>query len=531
MRGGPPHRVAASRPEPLSTGSRLPVPDRLEDHPLDRSIARRVLAGGLAIGWLAEFVLDGPAYGVNVLILVSATLGAGWLLRRQGRAPDPLDAWLPASALILAAFVAVRGDPFLAVVDTLGALAFLGATLVAFSGLAVTRRSASVVATMAALTLESMIAGATRILPAARPAIDIRSARIPDRLAPIARGLLLALPLGLIFAILFASADPIFRQGLSDVLGWRIDLGSFGGRLLFIVACSWFAAGLLSVAAVGLPDVERASLGAAARTTTIVPAGSLGTAEALIVLVVVDAVFATFVGLQVAYLFGGQSTLVAAGLTYSDYARRGFFELVAAACLAGAVAVVLEATVAHRSRSYLAALLALLGLTAVVLVSAALRLRLYQDAYGWTELRLYVLTAIVALAAALALMTALVVLGRMRWLGHGLAVIGVVALVGLNVAAPAGFVAARNVERVLDPSLVAPGGHAGLDAGYLGVLPDDAVPVLVGALGALPERERRDVLAVLEDRRRELATDPAFGSPFAWNLGRETARTALDTLP
>jgi hypothetical protein len=318
---------------------------------------------------------------------------------------------------------------------------------------------------------------------------------------------------------------------LSDVLGWRIDLGGFGGRLLFIVACSWFAAGLLSVAAVGLPRVERASLGAAARATTIVSAGSIGTAEALIVLVVVDAVFATFVGLQIAYLFGGQSTLVAAGLTYSDYARRGFFELVAAACLAGAVAVVLEATVARRSRSYLAALLALLGLTAVVLVSAALRLRLYQDAYGWTELRLYVLTAIVALAAALALMTALAAFGRMRWLGHGLAVIGLVALVGLNLVAPAAFVAARNVERVIDPSLVAPGGHAGLDAGYLGVLPDDAVPVLVGSLDALPARERQDVLAVLEERRRELATDAAFQSPFAWNLGREAARTALDTLP
>jgi hypothetical protein len=52
------------------------------------------------------------------------------------------------------------------------------------------------------------------------------------------------------------------------------------------------------------------------------------------VLVVIDAVVGLFVGLQIAYLFGGQSTIVAAGMTYSDYARRGFFELVAAACLA-----------------------------------------------------------------------------------------------------------------------------------------------------------------------------------------------------
>ena len=288
---------------------------------------------------------------------------------------------------------------------------------------------------------------------------------------------------------------------------------------------------MLSVAAVGIPEVSRSSLGAAARTGIVVPAGRLGAAEALVVLLVIDAVVGLFVGLQVAYLFGGQSTLVAAGMTYSDYARRGFFELVAAACLAGAVVVVLEATVARRSRPYLVALLGLLALTAVVLVSAALRLRLYQDAYGWTELRLYVLTTIVSLAAALVLMTGLAVANRMRWLGHGLAVIGVVALVALNVLAPSAFVAARNVERVIDPTLVAPGGHAGLDATYLGVLPDDAVPVLVEALPALPARERQAVLAILHERKSELATDPAFASPAAWNLGREQARASLATLP
>jgi hypothetical protein len=195
------------------------------------------------------------------------------------------------------------------------------------------------------------------------------------------------------------------------------------------------------------------------------------------------------------------------------------------------VVVVLESTVARRSRPYLVALLALLGLTAVVLVSAALRLRLYQDAYGWTELRLYVFTTIGALAVALVTMTVLALRGRMRWLGHALAVIGVVALVSLNVIAPAAFVAARNVERVIDPRLVPPDGHAGLDAAYLAVLPDDAVPVLVEALPSLPMPERRQVQVLLEARRLELATDPAFASPATWNLGREAARQALSTLP
>lgn len=498
---------------------------------MDRPIARGVLAGGLALGILAEIVLDGPAYGLNIPILTAAILALGWSFRRRGRALDPVDAWLPVTALILAAFVAVRGDPFLALLDTFGAVAFVGASLVAMSGLPVTRRSASAIAASGAWSLEAVAAGAPRAMAVARPGSNGPRGRLPARAATLGRGLLLGVPLALMFAVLFASADPIFRRGLDDLLGWRIDLGSVAGRILFTLSCAWLAAGALSLAAVGIPALERSSLGAAVRTRVTVQAGGLGVAEALIVLAVIDLVVGAFVVLQVAYLFGGLDTLAAAGMTYSDYARRGFFELVAAACLAGAVVVALETTVARRTQPYLAAMLALLALTALVLVSAAFRLRLYQDAYGWTELRLYVLVTIGALAVSLAVMAALAVRDRMRWLGHGLAVIAVVALVALNLAAPAAFVAQRNVERVIDPSLVPADGHAGLDAAYLRVLPDDAVPVLVTAMPSLPSAERTDVARLLRDRRRELDLDPAFASPAAWNLGRERARESLRSVP
>lgn len=340
--------------------------------------------------------------------------------------------------------------------------------------------------------------------------------------------MLIGIPLALIFAVLFASADPIFRRGLDDVLGLRVDLGSFPGRILFVVASAWFALAMLAVASGGIPALERgSSLGAASSAPSIDRLRALGTVEALVILLAVDLVVAAFVGLQVAYLFGGLDTLAAIGMTYSDYARRGFFELVAAACLACAVVVGLEATVERRSRPYLAALLALVALSAVVLVSAAMRLRLYQDAYGWTELRLYVLVAIASLGMALVATAALVVVDRTRWLGHALAVIGVVALVGLNLIAPSAVVAEHNIARVLDPSLVPDGGHTGLDLDYLSVLPDDAIPVVVAALPGLPEPDASIIRTFLEERRVELAVDPAYHGLAAWNLGRERARAAL----
>jgi len=118
----------------------------------------------------------------------------------------------------------------------------------------------------------------------------------------------------------------------------------------------------------------------------------------------------------------------------------------------------------------------------------------------------------------------------MRWLGHGLAGIAVVALIALNLVAPGAFVAIRNVERAIDPSLIAPGGETRLDPEYLGILPDDAVPVLVEALPRLPESDRRAVIRLLLERRDALKTDPAFAGPASWNLGRERARSALESI-
>ena len=48
-----------------------------------------------------------------------------------------------------------------------------------------------------------------------------------------------------------------------------------------------------------------------------------------------------FVFIQIKYLFGGQASIAAQGFTYAEYARSGFFELLAVAVIAF---VLLQAT-------------------------------------------------------------------------------------------------------------------------------------------------------------------------------------------
>ena len=103
---------------------------------MDRSIARRLLAGGLALGLLAELVLDGPAYGLNIVILVAATLGGRMAAAPTRARPGPARCvapgrrrWSSRRSWRSAATRSSRSS------TRVGALAFAGASLVAFSGL------------------------------------------------------------------------------------------------------------------------------------------------------------------------------------------------------------------------------------------------------------------------------------------------------------------------------------------------------------------------------------------------------------
>jgi hypothetical protein len=358
----------------------------------------------------------------------------------------------------------------------------------------------------------------------------------------------IAIPVLFVFGSLFSAADVAFDRLMGSLFSWNVDLGEVPIRLSVAFLIAWAVAGLLGVAsgslrttiddaaappagplpqslgaaAVGLPDESGRPLST--------PMIRLGAIESATILIAVDVLFAVFVILQVAYLFGGLDTLAATGLPYAQYARSGFFELVWVALLAGGLLAIVHAIAARRTAALVGAGLTLAGLTAVVLASALLRLRIYQDAYGWTELRFYVLATIVWLGIGIGITIALLARDGMRFLLHGLAIAAIVVLVGINVVGPSRLIAEQNVARILDPSLVPPDGKSGLDVAYALRLGDDAVPALVMALPALDPSDRAALLRRLLLRRDALAAEETTGWPSS-NIGRELARRALANLP
>lgn len=138
-----------------------------------------------------------------------------------------------------------------------------------------------------------------------------------------------------------------------------------------------------------------------------------------IVLGVVLAVYAMFCAVQFVYLFAGAG--LPDGLTYSEYAREGFWQLVVVSGINLLLFGILLRFVA-RTRWFGTMLSGLLAATALLLVSAILRLGMYINAFGLTWLRLLSAWFIIYLAVTL-------VLCAVRMIKEKLPLIAVCALV------------------------------------------------------------------------------------------------------
>jgi hypothetical protein len=494
--------------------------DTTAPHPRIRH-AIRVVGAGAALGVIGQLLFFDIGAGINVPIAVAIILVGGWLLRDRSTPPALSDAWLGPTAIAFAAFVAIRADPAIATLDILTSVTLTGAALASFGGRPVVSRAFGSIVALAIKTIGWILTGAAAAIGSARRELPWSRSTIggASPAVPILRGIALAVPILLLFVVLFASADAVFAELVDDLFGWQLDLDEAIGRFVLGAAFGWLVAGGLALAASRPPEVAR---------TTATEGWRPGTTELVTVLVAVSALFLVFVGLQAAYLFGGLDTLEATGLTYAEYARRGFFELVAVAMLAGGLVIGAERLARDRTRALVGGAIVLTALTAVVVLSALLRLRLYQEAYGWTELRLYVLGTIVLLAIGVLGLVVTLVADRVRWIGHVLVIAALAIGVVLNVIGPARFITEQNVARTLDPSLVPPDGYSGLDVWYASSLGDDAVPALLRAIPVLGDGEADEVRRQLGSRLDRLRREDGLNAWQGWNAGRSAARDALE---
>jgi hypothetical protein len=452
----------------------------------------------LAIGVWGDLLLTWPL-GLGAALAAGGCVVAFVRLNRASL--DPGRSLAAAAALTAAAGLAWRDSSVLATLD----LAVLAAAL----GLLATGPTA-VRASLAGLTARAArsagyVLGGAPLVVGGLPWAHLRSGRFWRLAFAVLRGLLVAGPVVLVFAVLLANADAVFALRMRELIA--IDLLSLGRHVLVAAALSWFAAGLLGAGS-SRPGTlpERPSW-----LTT-------GAIEVAVVLGLVDLLFGGFVWVQLRYLFGGHDWVeTVAGLTYSQYARHGFFELVAVTVLALPLLLFAHWIVrpsARGRRVVLALAGAQVALVMVMLSSALERMRLYQDAYGQTELRFYTTAFMLWLAALLVAFLLTVLPGRRDLFAHAVLLSAWAALAVLHAVNPD--------ERIVAANRDAPNGF---DLPYALTLSDDALPALVDAWPQLDRSGRATMIEALRTRALSRGDDLR-----SWNASRSALRATYRAL-
>jgi two-component system, OmpR family, sensor histidine kinase BaeS len=461
----------------------------------EKGVPVQPLAVLAALGVGAWAALTWPERNVGVAVTLTL-LAAGllmWVVARHRRNP-----WTIACAVLAAVLTTTT---MFRDAGGVVALAVLVGVVVAAAGTTAARTLLSVPLSVMAWPLSGL-----RGLPLLGRTITATSK--VSKLWPVLRTVGLSLVALALFGGLFASGDALFgswAEALVPDLGWdTIVARTF---VLVLVAGVALAGAYLAlnpppVADVALPESRRTTH----RWEWAVPVG------------IVVALFLGFLVAQATAMWGGHEYLEqTTGLTYAEYVHQGFGQLTVATFLT-VVVVGLTMHLAPRATSTDRLLLrvllgALCVLTLAVVASALYRMSLYQDAFGYTVLRVFVDGFELWLGLVVVFLLAAGVKLSGWWVPRAVLVSAAVFALGSAAMNPDAWVAARNIDRF----------DAGksLDTAYLSTLSADATPVIV-------ERLPSELAACV--------TTGWSGTPFetddwlAWNLGRSRAATARDQL-
>jgi hypothetical protein len=446
----------------------------------------RFLIAGLLIAWFVDFLFYqkplGIAFSIWILIAIAALFLTSYLEKVK---PHWLSYPLAIFSLGLSTASWLRVEPFTRFIASVGSLAFLMLLTLTFTNGNWPYFRLLDYVTQGFKWLASFLVQSWSYIFQIQKKNDLESEQPSEQAEPqnsnkksvwpIVRGIFISVPILLILASLLAGADPIFEQGLKDFFKiFKIEnIGEYIFRLVYILCLAYVFTGVLAQAIhprkqETRPDPSQPSFSKV-----------LGSIETKIVFISINLLFITFLVIQFRYFFGGQANINETGFTYSEYARRGFGELVTVAVLSILIyyffhsVTRLETSSQKRWFSVLSIMVFLQVL--VMLFSSYQRLVLYEEAYGFSRLRTYTHLFLPWLALLILLVMVLEITQKQGHLALTLLAFATGFVVTCIVFNIDGFIAKQNIQRA---NLSSQEGYA-LDFYYVSALGSDAVPVLV----------------------------------------------------
>lgn len=487
----------------------------------------RILGAALVLGWAFDLLFYGQLLGLSVALFVLLLVGALYLLaRREGVAPRLRNLWLMLPLAFFAAMVAVHADAGLTALNILACLLILVLLAYYYSAGNLDRLGFTGYYLALLISAFNAMFRAAPLIPAS---IELRTIRrrggvSVHNVMPILRGLLLALPIAIVFTALLASADTIFATWVGAIFSLNLsfipNVQEAMWHVVLVLTVAWLVAGGIAFALFRASASETEpwedALQSIPRTI------HLGFVESTVILVVIDLIFALFGWIQFSYLFGGSINIASEGYTYADYARRGFFELLVVSILTLMLVLSLHnftwRETPRQSLTFKTLATLMVALTGILLASALYRMWLYEEAYGFTGLRLYVQVFEIWLAIMFGWLLFAMWKSSQRF-AIGAFVVALGFLATMNMINPDATIVQQNFARYRQTGRI--------DIDYLATLSEDAIPTLLSNATELPAYDRDLLVHTLQTKWKYKEDKLDLQSITSFNMSRWQAHLSM----
>jgi uncharacterized protein DUF4153 len=466
-----------------------------------------------------------------ILALLTSLLGAGILFSADPGINWPI--WVAAAcgSLMLSRFASVgRVETPLVILSAWATLLGIGFALTANDGLQVLSvLSVAMLLGLATITLGAerwrelsvaLLAAVPLLAPfrvigsTAREVLGAPAAVSSPRSRALIKGAILSLPLVIVLILLLGSADAVINAGISRVTAWLPDWW-FPGRVVFFLVLLILTLGANALSARQIAAKFPHFPAPASRIT-------IGRTEQQMVLWSAAVILWAFVLLQLSYFIHPPPAVLGNGVSFAEFARKGFAQLSFAVTIVAAIILFLEyarpSSADARSGSNLLRLeIALVIALELVLISAFRRVILYEQSYGFTEARVFAQAYMVGIGLALLALAWEIRAGTISIaLGRRIAEIALSVFTVLLFWNYEAWIVNRNVDRGVASS------H--FDPAYFKQLSHDATPTIIKRLPEIPEPQRDTVVAMLACK-----PTPSPLRWYEWNRSISAARAALSS--
>lgn len=237
-------------------------------------------------------------------------------------------------------------------------------------------------------------------------------------------------------------------------------------------------------------------------------------ATLLTILLFINGLYIFYTIVQFQYFF---NDVLMKGFTYATYARRGFFELIIVTVINISIILLVNSFAKQRTLFLKIILSFLIAFSFIILLSAHLRLSLYEQAYGYTYLRLFSHSFILLLAVFFSFTLIKIWMEKIQLMRFFL-LLSLLYYCGLNVMDIDRIIVSKNLQRFEETNLI--------DFTYIDSLSYSAIPVLVDYYEKNPDMKRVKEL-LLAKKERLQHTDQKWQS---YNIVEDRARKLLNTM-